>query len=71
MPAGALVIVPMPLPPLTTVNGYCIGVNVAVTDLAASIVTLHAPVPEQAPLQPAKVAPASGVAVSVTTVPGS
>jgi len=42
---------------------------VAVTDAAALIVTVHAPVPEQAPLQPANVDPASGVAVSETEVP--
>jgi hypothetical protein len=41
-------------------------VNVAVTLLAASIGTLHVPVPEQAPLQPVKVEPAVGVAVRVT-----
>jgi hypothetical protein len=33
------------------------------------MVTVHAPVPEQAPPQPAKVEPAAGVAVSVTEVP--
>src|SRR5207253_377890 len=32
------------------------------------IVTVHAPVPEQSPLQPVKAECASGVAVSVTTV---
>ena len=32
----------------------------AVTDLAASMVTWQAPVPVQAPLQPAKVEPAVG-----------
>ena len=37
--------------------------------LAASIVTLHAPLPLHAPLQPVKVEPVAAVAVSVTTVP--
>ncbi len=32
--------------------------------------TAHVPVPEQAPLQPAKVEPAAGAAVRVTVVPG-
>jgi hypothetical protein len=44
-------------------------VNVAVTAAAAFIVTVHGPVPVQAPLQPVKAEPALGVAVRVTTVP--
>jgi hypothetical protein len=44
-------------------------VNVAVTAAAAFIVTVHGPVPVQAPLQPVNADPAFGVAVSVTTVP--
>src|SRR6185503_8239523 len=36
--------------------------KVALTDCAEFIVTLHAPVPLQAPPQPAKVEPESGVA---------
>ncbi len=43
--------------------------KVAVTDCAAFIVTEHAPVPLQAPLQPANTDPAAAVAVSETTVP--
>lgn len=46
-----------------------IRVKVAVTDFTASIVTRHAPVPTQAPDQPAKIEVASGVALSATTVP--
>ena len=41
--------------------------NVAVTVLAAFIVTEQAPVPVQAPLQPVNVEPVDGVAVRVTT----
>jgi hypothetical protein len=44
-------------------------VKLALTDLAALIVTVQAPVPEQLPLQPVNVAVDDGVAVSVTTVP--
>ena len=71
MPAGALVIVPMPFPTLVTVNWNTVRVNVAETEAAAFIVTVHAPVPLHAPLQPAKVEVESGDAVRVTTVPES
>src|SRR5208283_83959 len=40
--------------------------KVAVTDRAALRVTLHTPMPEQAPLQPVNVDPAPAMAVSVT-----
>jgi len=44
--------------------------NVAVTTVVAFMVTVHGPVPEQPPpLQPVKVDPPAGAAVSVTTVP--
>ena len=43
--------------------------NVAVTVVAALTVTAQVPVPEQAPLQPANVEPAAGVAVRVRAVP--
>src|SRR6266403_5304106 len=70
MPAGALVTVPLPAPGLLTVSAKLWSANVAVTDVAALIVTVQVPVPEQPPpLQPVKVEPAAGVAVSVTTVP--
>ena len=69
IPGGALVTVPLPFPLLLTLNVYVISANVAVTDLAALIVTLHVSVPSQPlPLQPANVEPALAEAVSVTTV---
>ena len=45
-----------------------ISLNVAVTDFAASIVTVQAPVPEHAPVQPVKIEPADAEAVRVTEV---
>src|SRR2546425_926624 len=50
--------------------GGVMSVNVAVTAVAALRVTVQAPGPEQPPpLQPLKVEPAAGAAVSVTAVP--
>ena len=44
--------------------------KVAVTVVAAETVTTHDPVPEHPPpLQPVKMEPAAGAAVSVTAVP--
>src|SRR5438445_771771 len=69
MPAGALVTAPLPVPALLTVS-VKVGVKVAVTVVAAEMVTVQVPVPEQPPpVQPAKVEPAAGAAVSVTVVP--
>jgi hypothetical protein len=45
--------------------------KVAVTDLAADIVTVQVPVPVQAPDQPVNMEPVAGAAVSVTLVPGA
>ena len=45
------------------------GVKLAVTLLAAVIVTVQLPVPVHAPLQPVKVEPVVGMAVRVTIVP--
>ncbi len=64
---------PVPVPFLVTFSVQYVPppvvLNVAVTVLAASIVTVHVPVPEHPPpLHPANVE-APGVAVSVTDVP--
>jgi hypothetical protein len=56
------------VPFFVTVKVTGVAVKVAVTEAAA--VTAHVPVPEHAPLQPAKVEPAAGAAVRVTAVPG-
>src|SRR2546422_7093043 len=70
MPAGELVTVPLPVPALETVSVKVGRVKVAVTVVAAETVTTHDPVPEHPPpLQPVKVEPAAGAAVSVTAVP--
>ncbi len=68
IPAGLLVTVPVPVPNFETVSASC-GVKVAVTFSAALMVTLQAPVPVQAPLQPVNTEPAAGVAARLTTVP--
>jgi len=69
MPAGTLSTTPLPVPTLPTVRGKLCGVNVAVTVVAAVMVTTHGPVPEQPPpLQPVKLEPVAGAAVSVTAV---
>ena len=47
----------------------CGKLNVEVAIMAEFMITLHVPIPEQAPLHPAKVEPAAAVAVSVTAVP--
>src|SRR5262245_63251183 len=64
MPAGALVMVPLPAPLLLTVSAKLWTAKVAVTEVAALMVRAQVPVPVQAPpLQPVKVEPAAGVAV--------
>src|SRR5262245_14889602 len=70
MPDGALETPPAPLPDFVTVSMKAGKLNVAVTDVAALIVTVHIPVPAQPPpFQPVKSEPAAGVAVNVTVVP--
>ena len=70
IPAGVLVTVPLPAPALLTVRAKVGTSKVAVTVVAADMVTVHEPVPVQLPpLQPVKVEPVAGVAVSVTAIP--
>src|SRR5215471_5157431 len=58
---------PAPVPPFAIVSVYFLSVKVAVTCVAAVIVTWQVPVPEQPPPdQPPKSDCVSGVAVSVT-----
>ena len=59
-------------PVLIIVSRYCcttLVLNAAVTDLAASMVTVQLPVPVQAPDQPANVDPEAALAVRVMTAP--
>ncbi len=69
MPAGVLVTVPLPVPALPTVSANVWVVKMAVTERAAVMLTTQALVPVHAPLQPLKVEPAAGMAVSVTAMP--
>ena len=70
MPVPATV--PVPVPDLLTVSkkvGTTATSNCAFTVFAASIVTVHVPVPVQpAPVHPTNVEPALGAAVNTTTV---
>jgi len=71
IPAGFDVTVPPPEPDLFTVRvKVCGRSKVAVTVVAAFMVTTQEPAPEQPPpLQPEKVEPPAAAAVKVTTVP--
>ena len=72
IPAGALVIVPLPVPVLLTVNAICVMTKFALTDWAWLSVTAQVlVVPVQAPDQPLKLDPAAGVAVRVMAVFGA
>jgi hypothetical protein len=72
MPPVFDVTVPVPLPAFVTVSVKFVVVllNVAVTERAAVIDTVHeVAVPLHAPLQPPNVEPLAAAAVSVTEVP--
>ena len=65
------VIVPDPVPDFVTAKLYTDVAKVAVTDVAAAIVTVQVPVPvHPPPNQPVKVYPLFAQAVKVTDVPG-
>jgi hypothetical protein len=68
IPAGLLVMVPLPLPE-PAIERTSGAVNVAVTCRVWSIVTEQGPVPVHAPVHPANALFAAGDAVSTTTVP--
>lgn len=69
-PTPTGVTVPLPLPAPATLSANFCSVNVAVTVVAAFTVTVHGAVPvHPPPLQPVKVEPVAGVAVSVTDAP--
>jgi hypothetical protein len=69
MPVGLELTVPEPVPVVLTVSATVCRVNAAVTLWAWLMLTVHDPAPVQAPLQPVKVEPASGIASRVTLVP--
>jgi len=70
-PAGDEVTVPAPVPDLVTLSANVVAelLNVAVTERACVIDTVHAPVPVHAPAQPANVDPLLAAGVSVTDEP--
>jgi len=69
MPAGLLVILPLPAPVLLTERvKESPDVKSAETALAAFMVSVQVSVPVHPPLQPVKMEPADGDAVRVTTV---
>ena len=70
MPAGAEVMVPLPVPALIVVSRKRCGPNVPVTVRLFDSVTVHGPVPVQPPpLQLVKLDTPSGTGVSTTAVP--
>lgn len=71
MPPGLLVTGPVPAPDLKTVSSLfgVPAVKTAVTLRACVMLTVQAPVPVQAPDQPAKNDPPAAAGVSVTDVP--
>ena len=60
---------PRPVPVLLAERVKTCRAKLAVTERAALIVTVQAPVPAHAPLQPLKIDPAAALARRVTGVP--
>ena len=69
IPAGFEVTWPRSVAVFVTASVTVCTANVAVTFWAWLMFTMQDPAPVQAPLQPAKVDPASGIAISVTGAP--
>ena len=71
IPDGADVTVPVPVPAFVTLSAKVVAelLNVAVTERAAVIDTVQAPVPLHAPPQPANVEPLAAAGVRVTDAP--
>ena len=70
MPAGVLVMLPLPLPNWLRVRIASLGTNTAVTEVFAVNETVQASRPWQPPpIQPANCESGSGMAASVTGVP--
>jgi hypothetical protein len=65
------VVSPLGPPVIAVCGGLVSGMEskAACTVWLSLIVTVQGPIPEQSPLQPAKLDPGAGVALSVTTVP--
>src|SRR5436309_12793990 len=59
----------MVVPAASGLSVKVVNAKVAVTEVAAVMVTVQVPVPVQPPLQPVKVEPGAGTAVNVTAVP--
>ena len=69
IPAGELVMAPVPLPVLATVSDICCKAKSALTLWLWSRVTVQVvAVPVQAPVQPVKVESVAGLAARVTGV---
>jgi hypothetical protein len=69
IPAGELVMVPLPVPPTLTESVGRNGANVTATVVAPPGVNVQLAVPEQGDPQLARIDPVAGEAVSVTDVP--
>jgi len=69
IPPGLELTVPEPVPATLAVSVTLCRANVAPTLRAWLMLTVQDPAPVQAPLQPAKVEPASGIASRVTLAP--